>query len=198
MSRRLLFILALAVAALQLSSGSASATAVRLTPQTASEAFEANILSRNPSAILPASEGLLCPETYEENEGERSICYAEYQSGNTWNLQGAEATSEGGRINFKFGPQARWTRKWVPCKLTRVPGKLISNNNCGSRQPESDAYFVAVEVVANIRFHHPTHSVGWQFTESAGFTSVGIYRGSKQGRSYVFTDAVGDSFKYKP
>src|ERR1035441_6484954 len=76
----------------------------------------------------------------------------------------------------------------------KVSGTLIANNGC-TKGPQSDAYFVSIEGYYAARFH-PGSSLGWQFVQSAGFTSLGVFR--RQGHSYTFTNAVGDSFKFTP
>lgn len=195
MCRHLTAIAVVIVAQLVAASG---AGAEALTPSSASAAFKTKILREAPEARFPSREGALCPETFEGSEGLTSSCFAEFTTGATWNLSGAAATSEDGHVVFSFLSSAHWKRRWVRCRLARAPGKLLSNHRCGYGQPETDAYFVWDELVPNIRFHHPLRSIGWQFTDSAGFTSLGIYRGAKNGRSYRFTNAVGDSFRYTP
>jgi hypothetical protein len=175
-----------------------------LTPSTASTAFKARIVAEHPDAVFPSREGLLCPEIYpdEKTEQEYSICYAEFRTGDVWHLVGTSAYREdNGTITFPNGlHDSRWHRRWVRCSLRgwqsnqKVSGTLIANNGC-TKGPQSDAYFVSIEGYYAARFH-PGSSLGWQFVQSAGFTSLGVFR--RQGHSYTFTNAVGDSFKFTP
>jgi hypothetical protein len=66
-------------------------------------------------------------------------------------------------------------------------------------RPQTDLYFVGQEMDPTWLIHHahaPVQSVGWLFTESAGFTSLGIYRCRSSHRTYRCTNGVGDSFRY--
>lgn len=179
---------------------SLEANTITLTSAAAETTLKANIFAESPNAAFPESEGRFCPETYESNDGNYSICFAEYKTGDTWNLRGGEATIKNNNVTVSDGTHAHWGRKWVKCSLrgTHTPGMLISNNGCGSHQPESDAYFIAVEVYPDIRLHHAVRAIGWQFVDSKGFGSLGSYRTSKRGSTYTFTNAVGDSFRYRP
>lgn len=174
--------------------------AIKLTSAAAGAAFKAEITKESPNAVFPRREGKFCPEIYSGSDGDYSICYAEYKIGKIWHLLGASATAKNGEIAFSFGTHANWRRKWVRCSLrgAHAPGRLVSNNGCGRHQPESDAYFIGDEVYPLVRLHRAVRAIGWQFTESAGFTSLGIYHVSKRGGTYTFTNAVGDSFRYKP
>jgi hypothetical protein len=79
-----------------------------------------------------------------------------------------------------------------------VPGRLTSNNGCGRGTIEDDAYLIAVEFGPQFFGRHRAPTLGWQFTQSAGFNSIGAFRGHKSGSTFVFRNAVGDSFKYTP
>lgn len=176
-----------------------AATASALTSNSATAAFRAAILADSPTAVFPANEGTLCPEIYSGSEGAYSVCYGEFETGDFWNIQGGQAKEEeNGQIVFTYPTSAQWTRRWTKCRLERAPGTLTSNNNCGYHQPSDDPYLVWDELVPDIRFHRGTAPIGWQFTESAGFTSIGIFHGSKHGKTYTFSNAVGDSFRYRP
>ncbi len=173
--------------------------ATALTPAAASAAFRALISRRSPRAVFPGKEGKVCPKVYKGSEGKISFCFAEYRIGRTWHLEGASASLEAGEIRFRRGSHGRWRRKWRRCRLPRrVPGKLFANNGCGKGTIENDAYFVEAELLGNIRSGHPLRPIGWQFTFSAGFGSIGIYHGRRKGSGYVFTNGVGDSFRYVP
>jgi hypothetical protein len=193
MSKRLLLILVVIAAQLAIAVAAANAFSSR----EASAAFRQEIIIQRPHAVFPAREGQVCPEELNLGDGPSSLCFAEYTDGGRWHLSGATAEPDGGEVSFSYPIKASWKRRWVSCKLPRVSGRLWSNHNCGRGQPESDAYFVEDEVIPNIRFHHPLASVGWQFTDSAGFNSLGRYIGKRSGKSLTFTNAVGDSFRYK-
>jgi len=163
--------------------------------------LRSEILTEFPGAVFPSVEGRLCPETYTGTEGRYSICYAEFRAGGAWHLEGGQASVKENRIDVRLYTHAHWRRTWVKCALPHgglgAPGALTSNYNCGLHQV-SDAYLVTVEIYPSIRMHVPISSAGWQFTESAGFTSLGIFHVKRLGRTYVFTNAVGDSFRYTP
>jgi hypothetical protein len=101
-------------------------------------------------------------------------------------------------MSLGFRNEARWFRRWAPCPLKGVSGALFSNNDCGYHQLETDASFLISGVVPNIHRHHALHPVGWRFIGSAGFAPLGIYRARRAGGSYLFTNALGDSFRYVP
>ena len=168
-----------------------------LTSATATTGFRAKLVADFPEAAFPEREGRLCPRIYSNAEGTHATCFAEFKVGVVWTLVGVDATNSEGVLLSPLS-SALWTRRWVRCTLLQGEGKLFSDNDCGYQQPEGDADLVSSEVIPNIRSHHSTHSVGWHFSESEGFHSIGIYHGEKQGRSYVFTNSVGDSFKYTP
>jgi hypothetical protein len=173
----------------------------QFTSGAAETTFKAELLAEFPGAAFPAAEGRLCPETYTGTEGTYSICYAEFQVGGVWHLEGGQAGLKENSIAVTLNTNAHWRRAWVKCTLPHgehgAPGTLTSNYNCGLHQV-SDAYLVTVEVYPSIRMHLPVTAAGWQFTESAGFTSLGVFRVSRRGRTYVFANAVGDSFRYTP
>lgn len=174
---------------------------VTFTSSAAEATLKAEILTKFPNAVFPSSEGHLCPETYTGPEGQYSICYAEFRIGNTWHLEGGQADLKENGIAVTLYTHAHWRRAWMKCVLPHgargAPGTLTSNYNCGLHQV-SDTYLVTVEIYQSIRMHLPVTAAGWQFTESAGFTSLGNFPARRLGRTYVFTNAVGDSFRYTP
>jgi hypothetical protein len=171
--------------------------ATALTPATASAAFRALILEESPDAVFPRKEGKVCPGVY--GGGKVSFCYAEYRTGRTWHLDGASAQLENGAVRVKPGTHAQWRRRWRRCRLRHgTPGRLVSNNGCGRGTINDDAYLVEVELIGNIRIGKPLQPIGWQFTYSEGFGAIGIFHGRRSGRTLIFTNAVGDSFKYTP
>jgi hypothetical protein len=194
-------LLAAAVFAACVSAAAAEPPEAGFTSIAAEATFRAEILTEFPDAVFPAAEGRLCPETYTGTEGQYSVCYAEFQTGSTWRLEGGQAALTANGIAVRLATHAHWRRAWVKCSLSHgehgAPGTLTSNYNCGLHQV-SDAYLVTVEIYPSIRMHLPVSTAGWQFTESAGFTSLGNFPVKRVGRTYVFTNAVGDSFRYTP
>jgi hypothetical protein len=195
------FLLAATIIAASASTATAEPSATEFTSSAAEATLKDEILARLPGAQFPSDEGRLCPETYTGTEGQYSVCYAEFQSGGIWYLEGGQAALEGNSIAVTLSTHAHWRRAWVKCALPRgrlgAPGTLTSNYNCGLHQV-SDAYLVTIEIYPSIRMHLPVTEAGWQFTESAGFTSLGDFHVKRRGRAYVFTNAVGDSFRYTP
>jgi hypothetical protein len=194
-------LLAAAIVGTHVPAATAEAPTVKFTSSAAEATLKAEILTRFPDATFPTAEGRLCPETYTGTEGQYSICYAEFQTGGTWHLEGGQAELKENSIVVELSTHAHWQRTWVKCVLPHgrygAPGTLTSNYNCGLHQV-SDAYLVSVEIYPSIRMHLRVSAAGWQFTESAGFTSVGDFRVKRLGRTYVFANAVGDSFRYTP
>jgi hypothetical protein len=194
-------LIALAIVGAHVSAATAEPPEIEFTSSAAEATLKAEILTKFPGAVFPSVEGRLCPETYTGTEGQYSICYAEFRAGSTWHLEGGQADLKENGIAVTLYTDARWRRAWVKCALRHsglgAPGTLTSNYNCGLHQV-SDAYLVTVEIYPSIRMHLPVPPAGWQFTESAGFTSLGIFRVKRLKRTYVFTNAVGDSFRYTP
>jgi hypothetical protein len=185
----------------QVSAAIAEAPKIEFSSSAAEATLKAEILTKFPDAAFPSVEGRLCPETYTGTEGQYSVCYAEFRTGSTWHLEGGQAELKENSIAVRLNTDAHWRRAWTKCVLPHsglgAPGTLTSNYNCGLHQV-SDAYLVTVEIYPSIRMHLPVSAAGWQFTESAGFTSLGDFRVKRLGRTYVFTNAVGDSFRYTP
>ena len=84
---------------------------------------------------------------------------------------------------------------------------LVSNNDCGREGGSSDVYLVEQEMVSGCgRGSVPGRSgckvagndVGWQFTDSAGFNSIGRFPCRHHGHTFTCTNGVGDSFSYTP
>ena len=169
-----------------------------LTPALASEAFKAKILADSPGALFPRVGGPLCPKAYPGHSGPRSVCFAEYRTGRLWHVFGDGASGKGDQIGLHFRAESRWFRKWVRCSLDQAPGVLTSNNDCGYHQPQKRRRPASQSGTSNLDSDHPLRSVRWTFAGSTGFPSIGTYRTKKAGRSYIFTNAVGDSFRYRP
>jgi hypothetical protein len=171
-----------------------------LTPASASAGFKDLISEEEPGAVFPPAAGKPCPVVYRRGAGESSAtCFAEFRVGRTWHLDSAAAKIEGGELRFLYRRHTQWRRKWRRCPLHHgTPGKLVANNGCGKGTINDDAYLVEAELVSNIREGHPLRPLAWQFTFSEGFNGIGVYHGRHRGRSYVFTNRVGDSFRYTP
>lgn len=176
-----------------------------LSPAGAARSMGAKLAVRPGSPFSHRDGGLdqpLCPRV--EIFSGHAQCFAQWRDGRaTWWL--ALGTVSAGQIKstnpskeatiYELG---HWTRRWVPCPLHGSPGTLTSNNDCGRHIPQSDAYFVQVELLGSIRSHRPIKPIGWQFTDSAGDDVLGLYKVARQGRAYVATNGVGDSFRYTP
>jgi hypothetical protein len=163
------------------------------------------------TAAIPSVEGRACPaadvsvilQSY-------ASCFEEFHQGNRWSLaSGSVVVDNNNELAVQDLATTTWTRRWTRCSIApelralriRPIGTLMSNNDCGLKAPQSDAYFVGQEMTWAGRFVYPhgrNSEVGWQFTDSAGFDSIGIYRCSRQGSWAQCTNAVGDSFKYRP
>ena len=192
--------------------------AIKPTAQSASQAFTAQLPK---GASIPSAEGLACPgvDLSVILQGYAS-CFAEYSRGGRWHLASGDVSVRNNQLIGSIRNTGSWRRKWQVCRQHGwrvsgtnlwVPGStrdtLVSNNNCGAGAPQSDAYFVQQEMVYGCgRASIPGQStcrvgtkyVGWQFTDSAGFGSIGTYRCSRRARTFVCSNAVGDSFKYTP
>jgi hypothetical protein len=194
-------LVAAAIVGAHVSTATGEPPEIEFTSSAAEATLKAEILTEFPRAVFPSIEGRLCPETYTGTEGQYSVCYAEFRTGSTWHLEGGQADLKENSIAVTLYTHAHWRRTWVKCAFAHgglgAPGTLTSNYNCGLHQV-SDAYLVTVEIYPSIRMHLPVTAAGWQFTESAGFTSLGDFRVKRLGRTYVFTNAVGDSFRYTP
>jgi hypothetical protein len=168
-----------------------------LTTQAASRALRYKLLGESPGAHFLTGAGPLCPRIYSGHVP-RSLCFAEYQTGRLRTLVGYAVGGEGDQLSLRYRAEARWFRRWAPCPLSDLPGKLSSNNDCGYHQPQNDEDLLRRQALAAIRGGRPLPSMRWTFAESAGFAALGFYRVTKSGGSYLFTNAVGDSFRYVP
>jgi hypothetical protein len=194
-------LVAAAIVGAHVSAAAAEPPEIEFSSSAAEATLKAEILTKFPGAVFPSVEERLCPETYTGTEGPYSVCYAEFRTGSIWHLEGGQADLKENSITVRLYTHAHWRRAWMKCALPHsglgAPGTLTSNYNCGLHQV-SDAYLVTVEIYPSIRMHLPVSAAGWQFTESAGFTSLGDFPVKRLGRTYVFTNAVGDSFRYTP
>lgn len=171
-----------------------------LTRANASAAF-AKLLPAG--AIVPRREGAFCPEILTGQSKPYSVCFAEYRRGGRWHLAEGQANKTSLLPTSTIHHTSTWTRRWTRCSLRgwALPGALYSNNNCGKGAPQSDAYFVYQEMWWGPKpsgHLGNTRSAGWQFTDSAGFGSIGTYRCARRGRSVTCTTRLGDSFRYTP
>ena len=169
----------------------------KLTAKTARTTF----LAQMPVGIhIPPREGEPCPAV-EIFHGQ-SECYVEYRLAARWYLIGGVVRIKNRKLVVSRFSSGSWVRKWRRCSLRGwpVPGVLTSNNNCGREGGESDAYFVGQEMWHGsvVNGHVSWLTPGWQFTDSAGFDSIGSFPCKLRRRTYVCTNAVGDSFKFTP
>ena len=181
------------VALASFSSGAEAATVGRLT----SAADSAKFVSVLPlGAQIPPQEGPACPAV-EIFRG-TSECFVEYHFGNHWYLVNGYVTLQGGALAISELSTGSWVRRRTRCSLRgwHVPGVLTSNNACGRGGGESDAYFVGQEMWLD--GHVVDLMPGWIFTDSAGFDSLGGFPCKHRRRTYVCTNAVGDSFSFTP
>jgi hypothetical protein len=174
-----------------------------LTSQSATAAFAALLPN---GAQIPRREGRFCPEALTNGpHGETwSVCIAEYKLGGRWYMTQGQAVQTTLTPKATIQYRASWTRRWARCSLRawKLPGTLTSNNNCGKGAPQSDGYFVAIEMweggsppsghLGQWRY------VGWQFTDSAGFGPLGSYACHRRGATATCTTRLGDSFRYTP
>ena len=179
---------------------------VRLDSRNASRAFR-DLVPKG--AYVPSSEGLACPEIYQDH-GRYSLCFAEYRLGSAWHLISGTTRIKANVPTGHVTGRGSWTRRWVKCNLhawnsaagtsaSRILGTLTSNNNCGREAPQSDFYLVGQELDPTFLVQHPrarVSTVGWIFVQSAGFGSLGTYYCPKSSGTYQCTNRVGDSFRY--
>jgi hypothetical protein len=182
-----------------------------------------NQLSLNPGLKVwnSASGGMdqpLCPQVelfngearcvVEWRDGARTWWFAlatvsEHQARNNIYEEGNKVP-EGGEPNNEatIWSLHHWTRRWTSCSLRygpeKAPGKLSSNNDCGRGWPQSDVYFVAVQMWPDIRDHLAVKAIGWSFTDSAGYELIGDLHVTRNGQTWTATNALGDSFRYTP
>jgi hypothetical protein len=182
-----------------------------------------NQLSQNPGVKVwnnrpGGMEEPLCPQVEIFNR--QASCVVEWRSGaRTWWFALATVSEhqlkndiyeegnpvpEGGEPNNEatIWSLHHWTRRWTSCSLTygalTPPGRLSSNNDCGCGWPQSDAYFVAIQIWPDIRLHLPVQSIGWSFTDSAGYGLIGDLHVTRNGQTWTAINALGDSFRYTP
>jgi hypothetical protein len=172
-------------------------------------------------AIIPASEGPACPPAIlpEILKG-GATCFAEYKRDDRWSLALGSVIENHGTLESTIDHTGSWRRRRTVCRQhgwrvagtnLHVPGAshntLVSNNDCGREGGDSDVYLVEQEMIFGCgRGSEPGRSgckvgakvVGWQFTDSAGFTSIGVFPCRHHGPTYTCTNAVGDSFSYTP
>lgn len=175
------------------------------TPLTSANATAAFAALLPHGAQIPKGEGRLCPEALTDGPqgGPWSVCIAEYKLGGRWHFAQGQAEQTSLTPKATIQSTSSWRRHWARCSLRgwSLPGTLSSNNNCGKGAPQSDAYFVAVEMWRGSKTHGTignTRYVGWQFTDSAGFGPIGSYRCARRGRTVTCTTRLGDSFRYTP
>jgi hypothetical protein len=170
-------------------------------------------------AIVPAEEGPACPAAIAPVilRGAAS-CFAEYKRTGGWHIATGGVEESEGMLVATITHTGSWRRQWRVCREHGwrvngtnlfVPGAshntLVANNDCGRGAPQSDVYFVQQEMIYGCgRDSIPNRRgckvgaarVGWAFTDSAGFDSIGIFHCKRRDLTYTCTNAVGDSFRY--
>ena len=107
-------------------------------------------------------------------------------------------------VAINFYSHTMWQRRWTKCRLRRgVPGKLLSNDDCGRGQPEqslvqTDSEMIEFDALPRIRSHKQLRAVSRDFIFSGVVSALANYRASKRNGVYTFTNAVGDSLRYRP
>lgn len=162
------------------------------------------------SAKRPRQEGPACPSAIvKEILQGYAPCFAEYRKDDRWTLASGYTVVRNNQLVVHHLALRSWTRRWTKCVIAPILrglritpiGTLMSNNDCGREAPQTDAYFVGQEMTWAGHFVYPRgkhSSAGWQFVDSAGFDSIGRYGCSRHHAWVQCTNAVGDSFKYRP
>jgi hypothetical protein len=172
-----------------------------------SAALKAKIAEEFPGAEFPAKEGTVCSPDEHSPNGPPEYCFVEFTTGSTWNIAEAAMTIDlvgGTGVSTTIYSHTTWQRRWKRCSLRRgVPGKLFSNDDCGSGQPEQpraelDGDIVEFEALPRIERGRPLHWVSRGFIYSDAVSGLARYRVSRHKRAYVFTNAFGDAFRYQP
>ena len=167
------------------------------TRRAASRAVRYRLLAESPNTRFLSSGGPHCPRIYPAHVP-HALCFAEYRTGRLHGLVGYAVGGKGDRLSLRFRSAAHWLRRWAPGPLEGLPGALASNNNCGYRQPQNDEDLLRSQALAQIRSGKPLPPVHWTFAESAGFAALGFYRVKRVGDAFLYRNALGDSFRYRP
>jgi hypothetical protein len=208
--------------ALSTALGASSAPAAPPTGRAVSGGVREAVLAQYPDAVFPPAEADMCSPVEHSYYGPTNYCFAEFTTGETWNMVEVSLRPvyvppdpAGGDKIYGHGS---WRREWVSCKLpprapvklhghdrlARVPGALISNEDCGLGmpeqvlRPETDSDLFLFEAWPRIRGRRPLRAVSRAFIFAGVAPGIARYRVSKSGGVYTFTNALGDSFKYGP
>jgi hypothetical protein len=191
------------------------------TPKGNSEAFKAKVIEEFPDAQFPPQEGTVCSVGEHSFYGPTSYCFGEFSTASIWNLAEAavrfDLFTETG-FTVSLYSHTTWQRTWrrcrfrlrvpgrgphAPFKRLHIPGELISNDNCGLGQPEqpnieTDGDMFELEAWPKIKSHKAVRSLSRTFLFSDVVPSLSHYRASEKNGVYTFTNAVGDSLRYRP
>lgn len=211
MKRTALLLSLLTSAALALTGGAAANPALfqSFTLKGKSAVFKAKLAEEFPNAQIPSKEGNVCSSSEHSPEGPISYCFVEFTTGErTWNLAEGSVTIDlvaGTGLSVRLYSHTAWQRRWKRCKLgTRAPGKLFSNDDCGRGQPlqpnnvYTDRDIIEFQAWPKIRSHKRLRSVSRHFIYTDQFPVLAVFHVSKRHNVYTFTNALGDSFRYRP
>lgn len=176
------------------------------------------VVEEFPTAVFPAGEEDMCSPAEHSFYGPTSYCFAEFTTGDTWNMVEASVPAipfPGTAVNI-YG-HTTWQRRWRRCRFRlrvpgkakghyrrlHIPGELFSNEDCGRGQPEqplaeTDGDLFEFEAWPRIRAHRPLPSVTRSFIYANAARGLARYRAAKSNGTYTFTNALGDSFRYTP
>jgi hypothetical protein len=152
---------------------------------------------------IKASEDPDCPEVPDQSE---EGCLAFYTYGGEYYFaEGYVTRSEVANDRATITHVFSYSHQTVNCSLGRdaedqnIPGKLTSNNACGSGMPQSDVYFVSDELGAGEGgVVHYFHEVGWQFAGSGDYLPLNALATwhCTRGHTISCKDGVGDELAY--
>ncbi len=161
-----------------------------------------------PGASFPAAERDVCSSGEHSIEGPAYYCFVEFSLGETWHM--AEVAVHFNRLTepdsaITVYGHSSWQRAWHPCSLRKgMPGKLTTNDDCGRGAPEqelgaqTDADIIELEVLPRLRAHKAIRSVSRPFIYSFVAPYLSRFRATKKNGLFTFTNAVGDSFRFRP
>ncbi len=171
-----------------------------------SEAVKEKIAEEFPGTQIPPQEGIVCSSAEHSYYGPASYCIVEFTTGQTWNLAEVSMTIDlvgGTGVTANVYRHTTWERRWQRCPLRRgVPGTLFANDACGRMAPERDLIVADVDMIEfnalpRIRAQRPIRAISRDFTFAGAVPSISRYRATRKGNLYTFTNAVGDSLRYR-
>jgi hypothetical protein len=175
-------------------------------PRGNSEAVKEKIAEEFPGARIPTQEGIVCSSAEHSYNGPASYCFVEFTTGPSWNLAEVSMTTDlvgGTGVTANVYRHTTWKRRWQRCPLRRrVPGTLYANDECGRMAPERDLTVTDVDMIEfnalpGIRAQRPIRAISRDFTFAGAVPSISRYRATQRGNLYTFTNAVGDSLRYR-